>query len=125
MPFQHVIDEKLDIVIVKATGIITVADIITEIKLSVATKRGGNVSRRLMDLSEQDFLFDIESAKAILNNLKQAAKVLRPKRIAILLKEIPDKFDLQATLPLLNSPELKIGLFVDRARAIEFLNQIQ
>jgi len=123
LPFQHIIDAKRGIVLVKGTGKISIADIMAEIQEAERTRRGADISRRLIDMTEQEFMYDPDTAAQILDALQEEAKILHPRRIALLLKEIPRDFDLEKVLSHLNSPTTKIGLFVDRARALEFLNE--
>jgi hypothetical protein len=124
MPFRHVVDDNKDIVILKVIGKVSVSDIITEIKEAITTKRGDGITRRLINMTDQKFSFDLESAQKILNAMQIQAKVLRPKKIAIVFREIPDSFDFDKIKPFLTSPTLEIGIFTDKTKAIEFLNKV-
>jgi hypothetical protein len=123
MSFRYIVDDEMDIVIVKATGKISMREIFGEIKEAVETKRGEGISRRLVDLTDQDFFYELRDAEEILNTLQQAAKSLNTKKIALLFKEIPKNFDLEKIIPLLNSPNMRIRIFLDKTKAIEFLNE--
>ena len=124
MPFRHVVDEKKDIVILKTIGKVSISDIITEIKAAITTKRGDGITRRLIDMTDQEFSFSFEGAKKILSALQLQGKVLRPRKIAIVFQEIPDSFDFDKIKPFLTSPILEIGIFTDKTKAIEFLNEM-
>ncbi len=124
MPFRHVVDDNKDIVILKVIGKVSISDIITEIKEAITTKRGIGITRRLIDMRDQEFSFSLEDAQKILGALQIQAKVLRPKKIAIVFQEIPDIFDLDKIKSFLTSPILEIGIFKDKTKAIEFFNKI-
>ncbi|MCD4719496.1 MAG: hypothetical protein K8S13_06505 [Desulfobacula sp.] len=125
MPFQHIVDDNRDIVVLKSIGDVSVPDIMTEIKKAITTKRGDGITRRLIDMTDQKFSYDLEDAQKVLNAVQIEAKVLRPKKIAILFQEIPDSFDFDKIESLLNSPIVEIGIFIDKIKAIEFLNKGQ
>ncbi len=124
MPFRHVVDDNKDIVILKTIGKVSVSDIITEIKEAITTKRGDGITRRLIDMRDQKFSFSLEDAQKILGALKIQAKVLRPRKIAIVFQEIPDTFDFDKIKSFLTSPILEIGIFTDKTKAIEFFNKV-
>ena len=122
MPFRHKVDDKLDIVVLKGIGDVSVMDIISEIQEAISSRRGDGITRRLIDMTDQPFFFNLEDAKKILGLMKIQAKILKPRKIALVFKEIPESFDLEGIRSLLNSPTLKIGVFTDKSQAIRFLN---
>lgn len=124
MPFRHKIDKKLDLVVLKVTGKVSVSDIINEIKTALTTKRGMGISRRLIDMREQAISFDLATAKKLLTALQIQAKTLHSKKIALLFTHIPDNLELDQLDVLLNSPAVEIGVFTDKTKSIEFLNKV-
>ena len=122
MPFKHRVDEKLDVVIIKAIGEVSIMDIMSEIQEAIDTKRGDGITRRLVDMTDQEFIFNEAEARKILTLLQVQGKLLRPKKVALLFKQIPEKFDFDKIRSLLNSEFLEIGVFTDKGNAITFLN---
>jgi len=66
MPFKHIVDEEKNIVALKAKGNVSVIDIISEIQAAINSKRGVGVTRRLIDMTEPEFTYDLEDAQKIL-----------------------------------------------------------
>jgi len=123
MPFKHIVDEEKNIVVLKAKGNVSVIDIISEIQVAIDSKRGDGVTRRLIDMTESEFTYDLEDAQKILKMMKGSANVLGSKKIAVLFKEIPDSFDFEKITSLLKSPILEIKVFTDKVKAAQFLNK--
>lgn len=120
MPFKHIIDNQKNIVVLKAKGRVSVVDIIAEIQEAINTRRGKGISRRLVDMTEQDLLFSREDGEKIVKMIKASADILGARKMAILLKEIPDEVEL--IRPLLKNPGLAIEFFTDKADAARFLS---
>ena len=123
MPFNSVVNNERDIVVLKAKGKVSVMDIINEIQHAISTKRGDGITRRLIDMRDQEFSYDLEDAKKILKMMEASADVLGSKRMAVLFKEIPDSIEFKKIISLLNSATLEIELFTDKAKAVQFLNK--
>lgn len=123
MPFKHIIDQKRNIVVLKAKGSISVKDIFYEIQEAISTKRGDGMARRLIDMTDQDLSAYIKDAPNILKMMTAQAKALHSKRIAILFKEIPDNFDFEKLIAPLKSDTSQIELFTDKTEAVKFLNK--
>ncbi len=123
MPFKHTVNKKLDIVVLKAKGEVSVVEIISEIQEAINTKRGDGITRRLIDLTDQEFTFQIKDAQTIITVMKASADILGSKRIAVLLKEIPDSFDFEKIRPFMNSSNVDIDFFTDKEKAIQFFNK--
>ena len=123
MPFKHIVDEEKNIVVLKAKGNVSVIDIISEIQVAINSKRGDGVTRRLIDMTEPEFTYNLEDAQKILKMMRGSANVLGSKKIAILFKEIPDNFELGNLKALLNSSKLEIELFTDKVKAAKFLSK--
>jgi hypothetical protein len=122
MPFMHKVDEKLDVVIIKAIGEVSIGDIMSEIQEAIDTKRGDGITRRLVDMTDQEFIFNEADARKILTMLQVQGKALRPKKVALLFKQIPENFDFEKIRWLLNTEFLEIGVFTDKGDAVTFLN---
>jgi len=123
MPFKHFVDEKKDIVVLKAIGKVSLVDIMSEIQVAINTKRGDGVKRRLVDMTEQEFTYDLEDAQKILKLVNVSANVLGSKKIAILFKKIPDNFKFEEIKSLLNTPTFEMEVFTDKAAAARFLTK--
>ena len=123
MPFKHIVDEEKDIVVLKAKGNVSVIEIISEIQDAINSKRGDGVTRRLIDMTEPKFTYNLEDAQKILKMIRGSANVLGSKKIAILFKEIPDNFELGNLKPLMNSSKLEVELFTDKGKAAKFLSK--
>lgn len=123
MPFKHIVDEEKNIVVLKAKGNVSAIDIISEIQVAINSKRGDGVTRRLIDMTEPEFIYDLEDAQKILKMMRGSANVLGSKKIAILFKEIPDNFELGNLKSLMNSSKLEIELFTDKVKAAKFLSK--
>jgi hypothetical protein len=123
MPFKHMVDDKRDIVVIKATGKVSMMDIMSEIQKAIDTNRGEGVTRRLIDMTNQEISYDLEDAKKILNMMKVSSTILGSNKIAILCKEIPDSSVLDKIRPLINSPRLSIKFFTDKGKAAQFFNK--
>ena len=80
MPFKHFVDEKKDIVVLKAIGKVSLVDIMSEIQVAINTKRGDGVKRRLVDMTEQEFTYNFEDAQKILKLVNVSANVLGSKK---------------------------------------------
>ena len=65
MPFKHIVDEEKNIVVIKAKGKVSVIDIISEIEVAINTKRGDGVTRRLIDMTEQEFTYNLKDAQKV------------------------------------------------------------
>ncbi len=122
MPFKHIVDNRLKIVVLKSVGDITVTDVISEIKQAISTKRGAGFKRRLIDMTEREITFELTEVQKILGAMKNQAKVLQTRKIALLFKSMPSNFDLTDIESLLSSETLDIGIFIDKKNAVEFLN---
>ncbi len=123
MPFKHIVDKEKNIVVLKAKGNVSVADIMSEIKIAISTKRGGGITRRLIDMTEQKFIYNIEDTQTVLKMMTLSANALGSKKIAVLLKEIPDSLEFKKLKSFMNSPTLEIKFFTDRAKAAQFLSE--
>ena len=123
MPFKHIVDEEKNIVVLKAKGNVSAIDIISEIQAAINSKRGDGVTRRLIDMTEPKFTYNLEDAQKILKMIRGSANVLGSKKIAILFKEIPDKFELGNLKSLMNSSTVEIELFADKVKAAKFLSK--
>lgn len=123
MPFKHIVDNEKNIVVLKAKGQVSVVEIMAEIQEAIATGRGEGITRRLVDMTGQEIRFTAEDAKKILKAMKISAKALGSKKMAILLKEIPENFDFDRLQSKVTSPGFKIKLFTDKAEAARFLNE--
>ncbi len=124
MPFKHIVDEEKNIVVIKAKGKVSVIDIISEIEVAINTKRGDGVTRRLIDMTEQEFTYNFKDAQKVLKMMKVSANVLGSKKIAILFREIPKNFELRELKSFLNLSTLEIELFTDKAKAAQFLSDL-
>ncbi len=122
MPFKHIVDDRLKIVVLKGVGEITIADVISEIQKSIATKRGAGFNRRLIDMTEQEISFDLSEAQEILGAMQTQAKVLQTRKVALLFQKMPANFDMTDIESLLSSETLDIGIFIDKKTAVKFLN---
>lgn len=122
MPFKYIVDEEKNIVVLKARGEISLVDVIAEIQKAINTKRGDGITRRLVDITEQDITFSVDDARKIVKMIKVSANVLGSEKVAVLLKKIPSNLDLSAIQSDLSSPTVKIKLFTDKAKAAAFLN---
>ncbi len=123
MPFKHIVDEEKNIVVLKAHGKVSVMDIISEIQKAINTKRGDGIKRRLIDMTNQEFIYDLENAQKVLKMMAVSAKILGSRKIAVLFKEIPDDFDFDKIKTFLNSPNVVIEFFTNKANAARFLNK--
>lgn len=123
MPFNHVIDQEKNIIVLKAKGTVSVKDIFSEIQQAISTRRGDGLARRLIDMTDQDLSAYIEDAPNILKMMSASAKALHSKRIAILFKEIPADFDFEKLIAPLKSETSEIELFTDKSEAVKFLNK--
>ncbi len=123
MPFKHIVDEEKNIVVLKAKGNVTVMEIISEIQVAISTKRGAGIERRLIDMTEQEFIYNLEDAQKVLKMMNISANVLSSKKIAILFKEIPDSFEFGKLKSLLKSSTLEIEFFTDKVKAAQFLSK--
>ncbi|MFH2091189.1 MAG: hypothetical protein ABIJ31_02395 [Pseudomonadota bacterium] len=123
MPFKSIVDVQKNIVVLKAKGKISVMDIISEIQHAITIKRGDGITRRLIDMTEQVFSYNVEDVQKIKKMMDVSAKVLGSRRVAVLFKEIPENSDFEKIIPLLNSSVLEIQLFTDRTDAVSFLNK--
>jgi len=123
MLFKHIVDEEKDIVVLKAKGNVSVIDIISEIQVAISTKRGDGVTRRLIDMTEQEFTYNFKDAQKVLKMMKVSANVLGSKKIAILFKEIPENFELKELKSFLKVSTVEIGFFTDKAKATQFLSK--
>lgn len=123
MPFKHIVDEEKNIVVLKAKGNVSVIDIISEIQAAIDAKRGDGVTRRLIDMTEPDFVYTLEDAQKVLKMMSVSANALGSKKIAILFKEIPDNFELQNFNSLMNSSTVEIEFFTDKVKAARFLSK--
>jgi len=121
--FKHLVDEKRNIVVLKAKGKISVIDIISEIQKAIDTKRGVGITRRLLDMTDQESSFELKDAQKILKMVKASSNTLGSKKIAMLFNEIPDIVKSDEIRSLLNSPTLDIRFFTDKAKAVQFLNK--
>jgi len=121
--FKHLVDEKRNIVVLKAKGKISVIDIISEIQKAIDTKRGVGITRRLLDMTDQESSFELKDAQKILKMVKASSNTLGSKKIAMLFNEIPDIVKSDEIRSLLNSPTLDIRFFTDKAKAAQFLNK--
>ncbi len=122
MPFKHIVDDRLKIVVLKGVGENTLVDVIKEIQKSIATKRGEGFKRRLIDMTNQEISFDLAEAQKILRAMQSQAKVLQTRKVALLFKSMPSNFDLADIESLLSTETLDIGIFLDKKLAVEFLN---
>lgn len=122
MPFRYRIDEKLDIVVLKATGAVSAIDIISEVQEAINTKRGLGVSRRLIDMTEIEFSFNEKDARKILSMMQVQGKTLGTVKVAVLFTKVPKSFDFSNIRGLLNTEFLEIGVFTNKANAVTFLN---
>ncbi len=123
MPFKHIVDKEKNIVVLKAKGNVSAIDIISEIQVAINSKRGDGVTRRLIDMTEPEFTYNLEDAQKIVKMMRGSANVLGSKKIAILFKEIPDKFELENLKSLMNSSTVEIELFTDKVKAAKFLSK--
>ena len=98
MAFKHMVDEARNIVVSKSVGDVTVMDIITELQQAINTKRGEGVARRLIDMTESQFRYNIEDAHKVVKMVKLHARVLGSRKMAVLLREIPDIEELTLNL---------------------------
>ncbi len=122
MPFKHIVDNRLKIVVLKGVGKNTIADVISEIHKSIETKRGEGFRRRLIDMTNQEISFDLKEAQKILGAMQKQAEILQTRKVALLFKSMPSNFDITEIEPLLSSETLDIGIFLDKKQAVEFLN---
>ena len=122
MPFKHIVDKEKDIVVLKAKGNISVIDIISEIQVAIRTRRGDGVTRRLIDMTEQEITYNFQDAQKVLKMMKVSANVLGSKKIAILFKEIPKNLELRELKSFLNLSTVEIEFFTDKAKAAQFLS---
>ncbi|MCP4669859.1 MAG: hypothetical protein GY857_01010 [Desulfobacula sp.] len=123
MPFKHLVDPEKDIVVSKAIGKVSLVDIMSEIQVAINTKRGKGIKRRLIDMTEQEFTYNLEDAQKIFKLMNVSASALGAKKIAILFKEIPDNFKFGKLNSLLDTPKLEIKVLTNRAKAAQFLNK--
>ncbi|MEA3286568.1 MAG: hypothetical protein U9Q77_04245 [Candidatus Marinimicrobia bacterium] len=123
MPFQFSVEYPLDIVIGRVVGEGNFSETFGEIKKSIITKQGEGITRRLYDFQDSDFFFDIDKAIQLVNIIQHTGKMLNSKKIALLFQEIPETFDLEQLAPHLESEDVSIGIFIEQAKAVEFLNQ--
>ena len=122
MPFRYKIDEKLDIVVLKATGDVSHIDIIAELQEAINTRRGQGISRRLIDMTDIEFSFKEEGVRKILSMMQVQGKILGTVKIAVLLKKVPKSFNFKNIQRMLNTQSLEIGIFTDQRNAVTFLN---
>ncbi len=123
MPFKHIVHTEKNIVFLKAKGEVTVMDIVSEIKAAINTKRGSGIRRRLIDVTEQSFKYELEDVQKILKMMHESADILGARKIAILFKKIPDDLKSEKLKSLLNTPTLVIEFFTDKGKAAEFLSE--
>ncbi len=123
MPFKHIVDKEKNIVVLKAEGKVSVMDIIKEIQKAISTKRGEGLTRRLIDMSGQDFTYSLEDAQKVLKMMNVSGNVLGSRKIAILFKEIPKSFEFDKLKSVMSTATLDIELFTDKAMAVRFLNK--
>lgn len=123
MPFKYTINEEMGIVVVKSTGEISIDNMLEEIDKAISEKRGKNIPRRLIDLSENEFNYSTEDAEKVFKALWKEARILRIDKIALLFNNIPDTFDIKKIIPFLDTSFTTIRMFVDKQKAIEFLNK--
>ncbi len=123
MPFKHIVDKKKNIVVLKATAESSIMDIVSEIQKAINTKRGEGLTRRLIDMSGQNFTYSLEDAQKILKMMKIHSQILGSRKVAVLLKKIPDNPYFQKISSLMNSSALDMKFFIDKAKAAQFLNQ--
>jgi len=96
LPFKYVINNRRDIVLVKATGKITAHEALSELKKSMITKRGEGISRYLFHFMGSRFFFKKGVAMQFQQLLLLIGKLLNTKRVALLFDEIPVIFDLES-----------------------------
>ena len=122
MPFKHVVDKDKNIVVVKAKGNVSIADILTEIQTALKTKRGAGISRRLIDMTKPEITLDFENPQKILKMMNTSADVLGSRKVAILFNQIPEGLEFEKLQSLMNSSKIRIELFTDKAKAANFLS---
>ncbi len=123
MPFKHIVDKEKNIVVLKATGKVSLTNIINEIEEANVTLRGDGIKRRLIDITNQEISFSPSDAQLILKMINTSSKMLGFKKIAILIKELPDNLDVHKLISQLDDHTVEIGLFTDKAKAAEFLSK--
>jgi hypothetical protein len=123
MSFIHKVDKNLDIVVLKAKGKVTVMDILSEIRQAIDTKRGQGLTRRLIDMTAQDFSYTHEDAQKVLKIMKVHSQQLGSRRMAVLLKTIPDDPEFEQIKSIMSSSNLEFRFFTDKAKAVQFLNK--
>ena len=123
MSFKYIVDNKKNIVVLKAVGKVSVMDIIAEIQEAIDTHRGDGISRRLIDMTDSEITYNLEDVQKVLKMVKASATVLGSKRVAIIFKEAPEGFDQEKIRSILNTQALEIGFFTDRTTAVRFLNK--
>ena len=121
MPFKYNINEDMGIVVIKGEGKISNEEIFEEIEKAIQNKRGKDIPRRLIDMSNKEFTYTTEEAKKILKAFWKEARILHIDKIALLFNNIPEAFDFKQIVPLLDTSYNQIRMFVEKQKAIEFL----
>lgn len=123
MPFKYIVDRGRNIVVLKTIGDVTAIEMISEMYKAVKTRRGENVSRRLVDMTDSNFNFKPEDAKKILKILKIHTQELGSKKIAVLLGKIPSIPEFQQIRLILKSTEADVEFFDDKAKVAQYFNR--
>ena len=113
----------MGIVVIRAEVKVTIDDMLEEVETAIQEKRGRNIPRRVIDMSRVDFNYSIEDAKQILKAIWKEACILRIEKVALLFDSIPESFDFKKIISFLDTSFATIRMFVDKQKAIEFLNE--
>ena len=122
MTIKCIIDYSLDLEIIKPDSDTSIDEYLSNVQKSVLTKRGLGVSRRLIDLSLLNYLENKSDASKFMLAMNQEVSVHRTKKVAILFREITDAMDLESIIPFLAESKAEVRLFVDKGKAVSFLN---
>ncbi len=123
MSFKYIIDNEKNIVVLKAKGEISIMDVLSEIEQAIEVKRGDGITRRLVDMSGQKFIYNILDVQLFLKGMKAHSKVLGSRKMAILFDEIPDTPEFEKILAMLKLASQEIEVFTDKIQALKFLNK--
>jgi len=122
MPFKHIVDNEKNIVVLKAIGKVSLTNIINEIEEANVTLRGDGIRRRLIDMTNQEISFSHSDAQLILKMINTSSKMLGYKRIAILVKDLPEHLEIKQLISGFENHNVEIELFTDKAKAAQFLS---
>jgi len=84
---------------------------------------GKGIPRRLIDLTDDVYDYSQSDIEKIFNKLKISANILKTRRVAFLITELPSEYDVRDLASVFKTDQFEAGIFTEMEEAVMFLNK--